>query len=70
MEKKEQRAIAFQSSILGEANNTMKSAAEIKVTGINDKTRVKAENNAFINAMKASQEETWAAQQRFYVSFS
>ena len=68
MEKKEQRAIAFQSSILGEANNAMKSAAETNVIGINDKTQVKVDNNAFINAMK-SQEETQAAQQRFQVSF-
>ena len=69
MEKKEQRTIAFQASILGEANNTMKSAAETNVTGINDKTQVKVNNNAFINAMKASSEETLAAQQQFYISF-
>ncbi|MDE6675864.1 MAG: hypothetical protein K2K19_13825 [Acetatifactor sp.] len=71
MEKREQRVIAFQSSILGEANNTMKSAAETNVTGINDKTQVNinAKSNAFINAIKASQEETQAAQQRFHISF-
>ncbi len=71
MEKREQRAIAFQSSILGEANNTMKSAAETNVTGINAKTQVNinAKSNAFINAIKASQEETQAAQQRFHISF-
>ena len=69
MEKKEQRAIAFQSSILGEANNTMKTAVETKMPGINDKTLVNAKNNAFINALKVSQEEPQAAQQRFHVSF-
>ena len=70
MEQKEQRAILFQSSILGEANNTMKSAADTNVTGINDKAWGNAKNNAFINAINVSQEETQAAQQRFYVSFS
>ena len=69
MEKKEQRAITFQSSILGEANNTMKSAAETKGPGTNDKTLVNAKNNAFINALRVSQEDPQAAQQRFYVSF-
>lgn len=65
MEQKEQRAIAFQSSILGGANNTMKSAAKTNVTGINDRAQVNADNNAFINALRVSQEETLAAQQRF-----
>ena len=65
MEKKEERATAFRFSILGEANNAMKSAAETNVPGIMDN----AENNAFINAMKISQENEQAAQQRFYVSF-
>ena len=69
MEKKEQRAIAFQSSILGEANNTIKTAVETNVTGTNDKEQVHAKNNAFINALKVSQEEPQAAQQRFHVSF-
>ena len=70
MEKREQRAISFQSSILGEANNTMKSAAETNVTGINDKAQVNVNNNAFVNAIKAAQEETQAAQERFHISFS
>ena len=65
MEKREERAIAFQSSILGEANNAMKSTAGTNVTGIKDNS----ENNAFINAMRISQENEQAAQQRFYVSF-
>ncbi|MBD5544553.1 MAG: hypothetical protein HDR01_10030 [Lachnospiraceae bacterium] len=69
MEKKEQRAIAFQSSILGEANNTMKSAAKTDVPGANDKTLINAKNNAFINALRVSQEDSQAAQQRFHVSF-
>lgn len=69
MEKKEQRAMAFQSSILYEANNTMKSATETNETGINDKTQDNAKNNAFINALKVSQEETQAAQQKFHISF-
>ncbi|MDE5597729.1 MAG: hypothetical protein K2J04_07845, partial [Lachnospiraceae bacterium] len=69
MEKKEQRVIAFQSSILGEANNTMKSAAQTNAAGSNDKTRSSEKNNAFVNALKISQEETQAAQQRFHVSF-
>lgn len=69
MEKREQRAIAFQFSILGEANNTMKSAAEADAAGIKNNT-VRSENNAFINAMKVSQEDVQSSQQRFYVSFS
>ena len=67
MENAEQRAIAFQSSILGEANNTMKSATEINVAETKDGTLFHVEN-AFINAMKVSQEDP-ASQQKFYVSF-
>ena len=70
MEKKEQRARAFQSAILGESNNTIKSAAKTNVTGMNDKAQVTAKNNAFFNALRVSQEETQAAQQRFHVSFA
>lgn len=70
MEKKEQRAISFQSSILGEANKSMKSATETNVTGINNKTQIHAGNNAFINAINVSQETTQAAQQNFHISFS
>ncbi len=70
LEKAEQRATAFQFSLLGEANKTMKSAADANnVTGIRDNTPAGAEKNAYINAMKASQEEQ-ASQQKFYVSFS
>lgn len=65
MEKKEQRAIAFQASILGEANNTMKSAAETNVTGTNDKAQVNAKNNA----LSVSWGETQTAQQKFHIAF-
>lgn len=64
MEQKEEKATAFQFSVLGEANNAMKSASETDVSGINSNI----ENNAFINALKVSQEEQ-SAQQMFYVSF-
>lgn len=67
MEKKEQRAMAFQFSILGEANNAMKSAAGTNMFGAKDKTQINAKNNAFINALKISQEEGKAAQQMFLV---
>ena len=72
MEKREQRATSFQSSILGEANNTMKSATETIAAGTNDSTQVYADGNgnAYINALNLSQEDDQTAQQRFYVSFS
>lgn len=65
MEKREEIATAFQFSILGEANNAMKSATES-----NSDSQINADNNAFINAMNISQQEEQAAQQRFYVSFT
>lgn len=65
MEEKEQRATTFQFSVLGKA---MKSAAGTNVAGITNRTQVNAENNAFINALRLSQEDQ-AAQQRFQVSF-
>lgn len=64
MEKTEQQAIAFQSSILNEANNAMTSA-ETAGAGI----QVNAENNAYINALKALQEDQ-TAPQNFHISFS
>lgn len=72
MEKKENRAIAFQSSTLGEANNTMKSA-ETNATGAKDNILIGAGNNGFdnpfINAMNVTQQnEGWASQQMFHVS--
>lgn len=69
MEQKETQATAFQFSVLGEANNAMKSAAEVNGTGTTDWSQVNAGNNAFLSAMKISQESEQAAQQRFVVSF-
>ena len=68
MEEREQRAIAFQAAVLGEANKTMKSAAETNVSGLKDGTQVNVENNAFSKAMNALQEED-PTQERFHVSF-
>lgn len=70
MEQKETQATTFQFSVLGEANNAMKSAAEINGTSATDWSQVNAGNNAFLSAMKISQESEQAAQQRFVVSFS
>lgn len=67
MENAEQRAIAFQSSILGEANNTTNSSTETNAAGTKNVAPFNVEN-AFINAMKVSQEDP-ASQQKFYVSF-
>lgn len=69
MEQKEQRATTFQFSILGEANNTIKSSAETRAAGVKDNTQANTENNAYINALKISQENEQSQQQRFYVSF-
>lgn len=69
MEKKEQRAVTFQFSILGEANKTMKSAAEANSSAAKAMTPISAGNNAFINALKILQEDQQASQQRFNVSF-
>lgn len=71
MEKKEAKAMAFQFSTLGEANNTTKSATD--TTGANDNTLIGAGNNGFnnpfINALNVTQQdEGWASQQRFHVS--
>lgn len=69
LEKQEQRATTFQFSILGEANNTMQSAAKTDASGTRGGTPVNAENNAFIKALKSSQQEEQTALQRFHVSF-
>ena len=66
---KEQRATTFQFSILGEANNAIKSSAETPAAGVKDNTQANTENNAYINALKISQENEQSQQQRFYVSF-
>lgn len=68
MEEREQRAITFQSAILGEANNAMKSATETSMSGIKDGTQVHVENNAFVQAMNVLQESD-PTQERFHVSF-
>lgn len=68
MEEREQRAIAFQSAILGEANNAMKSATETNASGMKNETQVNAENNAFVKAMNVLQEAD-PTQERFHVSF-
>lgn len=67
MERQEQLAMAFQFSILGEANNTMKAAAEIDASA-KDSSQTAAENNAYFNALNLSQEEQ-TSPQRFFVSF-
>ncbi|MBD5472377.1 MAG: hypothetical protein HDR20_05615 [Lachnospiraceae bacterium] len=68
MEEREQRAIAFQAAVLGEANNTMKSAVKTNVFGLKDGTQVNVENNAFVKAMNVLQEDD-PTQERFHVSF-
>ena len=69
MEQGEERATMFQFSVLGEANYAMKSATG-NVSRGTTAAQANADNNAYINAMKISQENEQAAQQRFYVSFS
>lgn len=64
MEQKEQRARSFPFSVLGEANNTGKSAAKAKVSGIKDAAQINIENNV----IKLSQEDP-TSPQRFYISF-
>ena len=58
--------MAFQFSMLGEAGDAAKSAAE--TDGATARKQVKTENNAFASAMNLSQGEQ--AQQRFYVSIA
>lgn len=69
MEQREERATTFQFSVLGEANNAMTSDAG-NVSGATNVAQANADNNAYLNAMKISQENEQAAQQRFFVSFS
>ena len=64
MEEREQRARTFQSSILGEANNTMKSVAKAEMSDEKNRTQINTENNAF----QLFEDEGQALQQRFYVS--
>ncbi|MCM1258482.1 MAG: hypothetical protein NC307_11595 [Roseburia sp.] len=64
MEKKEQKARAFQFSALGEANSTMRLAAKTKVSGEKDRAKVNTERNTI-----KLFEEDQARQQRFQISF-
>lgn len=63
MRQRELRATAVQFSVLGEANNAMKSA-----TGDAAATQTNADNSAFGNATNVSQEEQ--AQRQFHVSIA
>lgn len=69
MQKQEERATAFQFSVLGNAMNTMKSAAENNVAGTEKTAQDNTETNAFTTSIRAAQEEQ-AAQQRFQVSIA
>lgn len=67
LENQEQRARAFQSSILGEANHAIKPAVETDVTAKNN-AQADAEANAYVNALNMSLGEQ-ASQPEFFVSF-
>lgn len=66
MEKQQERATAFQFSVLG---NAMNSAAETNVAGIEKAAQDNTENNAYTTAIRASQEDQ-AMQQQFQVSIA
>lgn len=66
LEKKEQRAMAFQFSILGEANNAAKSAAETD-TSAKDSAQANGANS--ISALNMPQEDQ-VLQPNFYVSIA
>ena len=69
LEKREQRAMENQFSILGEANRSVKSAAH---TGLNEKNNsadISVENKDYlVNAVNYSKEASHEAQQRFFIS--
>ena len=67
MEKQEQRAMTYQFSILGEANNTMKAATETNAS-VKNSVPDKAENTLYISGLNMPQDEQ-ELQQRFFVSF-
>lgn len=69
LEQTEQKAVAFQFSVLSEADKAMRSAAEPNVTAARNNTTADTEKNAFLNATNLSREQQ-AAQQKFFVSFS
>ena len=66
MEKQQERATAFQFSVLG---NAMNSAAGTNAAGIEKTAQDDTENNAYTTAIRASQEDQ-AMQQRFQVSIA
>lgn len=64
MEKREQRARTFQYSALGEANITVRSAAQAKLPGAKESVQANSEKSV----VKFFQEDQ-AARQRFHISF-
>ena len=64
MEQREERARIFQSYVLGDAGDAMKSAAADKTS---DGTGSSTNNSTFVRAFQLSQ-EAQASQQSFYVS--
>lgn len=68
LETKEERARAFQFSVLGEANNAMQASATADVAGTAKSSQSNAKDNAYINAFKFSAENQ-ESQQMFNVSF-
>lgn len=68
MQKQEGRVLAFQFSVLGDAMNTMKSAADTNVAGTEKTAQDNTENTAYTTSIRASQEEQ--AMQRFQVSIA
>ncbi len=70
LEKKEERAMTFQFSALGEANNAMKPAEKTNMAGTQNGMQINQpnqKNNIFANAFPSS-EESLAFQQNFHVS--
>ena len=66
MEKQQEKATAFQFSVLG---NAMNSAAETNLAGTEKTAQDNTENNAYTTAIRASQEDQ-AMQQQFQVSIA
>lgn len=66
MERQERLAMAFQSSILGTANDAMKSVTD--PVSAKEKRTTNTETNAYKNVLNLSQED-WTSQQKFHVSF-
>ena len=66
MEKQQERATAFQFSVLG---NAMNSVAETNVAGMENTAQNDTQNNAYTTAIRATQEDQ-AIQQQFQVSIA